>query len=123
VGVISEERDIKVLEEKLLSNAEAYRLLKKAVDRIMESEGSIPMLLSKTLDYLSNFSKIDPESAPALRSVLEKYGLKQESVIMIMNICPENVDELRQILSLEEKVFETETLNEILETIKPYCKK
>jgi len=123
VGVISEERDIEVLEEKLLSNAEAYKLLKKAVDRIMESEGSIPMLLSKTLDYLSKFSKIDPESAPALRSVLEKYSLKQESVIMIMNICPENVDELRQILSLEEKVFETETLNEILETIKPYCKK
>ncbi|OYT40858.1 MAG: DNA-directed RNA polymerase subunit F [Desulfurococcales archaeon ex4484_58] len=119
---MAEELDVEIVEAKLLSNAEAWKLLKKAIDKVMEREGSIPMLLSKTLDYLSKFSKIDPESASALREILEKYDLKQETIVMIMNICPKTIDELRTLLELEEQVIETETAQEIIESIKPYCK-
>ncbi|MCD6195763.1 MAG: DNA-directed RNA polymerase subunit F [Thermoprotei archaeon] len=119
---MAEELDIEILEEKHLSNPEAYKLLKKAVDQIREKEGSISILLSKTLHYLSEFSKMDPESAEALRKVLEKYDLKEETIIMIINICPTTLDELRTLFELEEKIIETDTANEILETLKSYCK-
>ncbi len=118
---MAEELDVEIVEEKMVSNAEAYKLLKKVVDKIMEREGSVPILLSKTLEYLSKFSKIDPDSAQGLRKILEKYGLKQETIIMIMNICPKTIDELRTLLDFEEKVMETETIEEIIESIKPYC--
>ncbi|ABN69877.1 DNA-directed RNA polymerase, subunit F [Staphylothermus marinus F1] len=119
---MAEELDVEILEEKLLSNPEAYKLLKKAVDKIQEREGSVSMLLSKTLHYLSEFSKMEPESSEALRNVLKNMDLKDETIIMIINICPQTLDELRILFELEEKVIDTETAQQILETIKPYCK-
>ncbi len=41
---------------------------------------------------------------------------------MIINICPKTVDEIRPLLELEEKVIETETVEELVEAVKPYCK-
>ncbi|ADI31173.1 RNA polymerase Rpb4 family protein [Staphylothermus hellenicus] len=119
---MAEELDVEVLEEKLLSNPEAYKLLKKAVDKIQEREGSVSMLLSKTLHYLSEFSKMEPESSEALRNVLKNMDLKDETIVMIINICPQTLDELRILFELEEKVIDTETAQQILEAIKPYCK-
>jgi DNA-directed RNA polymerase subunit F len=119
---LAEELDVEILEEKLLSNPEAYKLLKKVVEKIQEKEGSVPILLSKTLHYLSEFSKMPPESAEALRKVLKKFDLKDETIVMIINICPETIDELRTLFELEEKVIDTETAEQILETIKPYCR-
>ncbi len=79
---MAEELDVEIIEEKHLTNAEAYELLKKVVDKIMEKEASIPMLLSKTLDYLKKFSKVDPETARKLREKLREYWLKEENIIM-----------------------------------------
>jgi len=119
---LSEEPDFEILETRLLSNPEAYGLLKKAVDKILEKEPSVIHLVQKTLDYLKKFSKMDPESATAVRGLLEKYGLKEETIVMIINICPKTVDELRSLLELEERFIETETAEEIVGTLKNYCR-
>jgi DNA-directed RNA polymerase subunit F len=119
---LAEELDVEVLEEKQLSNSEAYLILKKIVSKIQEKEESVPPLLMKTLNYLSKFTeKINPEAASSLRKTLEQYGLKPETIIMIMNICPQTLDELRILLVLEEKVIDTDTANEILGHVKTYC--
>ncbi|RLG81055.1 MAG: DNA-directed RNA polymerase subunit F [Thermoprotei archaeon] len=119
---MAKELDLEVIEERALSNAEAYKILRKIVDKIAEKEGAAPLLLVKTLEYLKKTTKIDPDSAEALRELLSKYKLREESIIMIMNICPTTVDELRTLLELEERVIETETAREIVETIRQYCK-
>lgn len=119
---MSEELEIEVVNEEYLSNPEAYELLKKTIDRILEKEGTIPHLLSKTLKYLNKFSKIDPVTAKALRNKLEKYGLRKESIVMIINICPKTIDELMSILEIEKRVYEKEVLDEILEEVKNSCK-
>lgn len=119
---MAEELDVEIIEEKLLSNPEAYILLKKVVDKITEKEGSVPPLLLKTLEYLKKFSKVDPESAKTLRDILRKYGLKEETIVMIINICPTSIDELRVLLDLEEKMIETKTLEEIIDVLKKHCK-
>lgn len=118
---LAEELDVKILREEHLSNPEAYKVLKEIVKKIEEKEGSVPFLLSKTLHYLSRASKMEAESAMALKKVLSKYNLKPETIVMIINVCPKTLDELRILFELEERIIETDEAQEILDTIKPYC--
>lgn len=120
---MAEELDVEIIEEKHLTNPEAYALLKKALERILKSEATLPPLLAKTLEYLKKFSKTSPEAAAALREKLAVYGLKEETIVMIVNICPETLDELRPLLELEEKFIETEKATEILNIVREYCGK
>jgi len=123
LNALAEELDVEIIEEKHLTNPEAYALLKKALERILKSEATLPPLLAKTLEYLKKFSKTSPEAAAALREKLAVYGLKEETIVMIVNICPETLDELRPLLELEEKFIETEKATEILNIVKEYCGK
>ncbi len=119
---MAQELEVEVLNEEHLSNPEALKILKKIVGIIEEKEGSASPLLVKTLRYLSISSKMEPDVAIALKKKLRNYGLKDETIIMLINICPQTIDETRILLELEDKVFETDEVQEILETVKPYCK-
>ncbi len=119
---MAQELEVEVLNEEHLSNPEALKILKKIVGIIEEKEGSVSPLLVKTLRYLSISSKMEPDVAIALKKKLRNYGLKDETIIMLINICPQTIDETRILLELEDKVFETDEVQEILETVKPYCK-
>lgn len=118
-----EEVDAEIVEEEHLSNPEAYELLKKVVDRIVEREGTVSQLLSKTLKYLSKFSKMSPETARALKKKLERYGLKTETIVVLINVCPGSIGELRELLDPEERgKFEGEVLEEVLEALRDGCR-
>ncbi len=119
---MAQELEVEVLNEEHLSNPEALKILKKIVGIIEEKEGSVSPLLVKTLRYLSISSKMEPDVAIALKKKLRNYGLKDETIVMLINICPQTIDETRILLELEDKVFETDEIEEILETVKPYCK-
>jgi len=119
---LAQELEVEVLNEEHLSNPEALKILKKIVGIIEEKEGSVSPLLVKTLRYLSISSKMEPDVAIALKKKLRNYGLKDETIVMLINICPQTIDETRILLELEDKVFETDEIEEILETVKPYCK-
>ncbi|GEM_PF-313759 len=119
---MAQELEVEVLNEEHLSNPEALKILKKIVGIIEEKEGSVSPLLVKTLRYLSISSKMEPDVAIALKKKLRNYGLKDETIVMLINICPQTIDETRILLELEDKVFETDEVQEILETVKPYCK-
>lgn len=116
------EPEFVVEDETLLSNPEALMLISKVAKRIQEKEGSLNFILLRTLEYLKKFSKVDPERVAELRSKLEKHGLKQESIIMLINICPQTVDEARLLLELEERVLDTELVEEIVNTLKQFCR-
>lgn len=115
--------DFKVIETRLLSNPEALKQLTKAYERIVGKEASAPFMISRTLEYLKRFSKVEPEKVEELRGLLENYGLREESIVMLINICPETVDEARVLLEYEEKFIESKVVEEIVEKLKQYCKK
>jgi len=119
---LSRKPEFRVIETRLLSNPEALKLLSKAHSRIMEKEASAPFMIVKTLDYLKKFSKIDPDKAEEIRNILENYGLREESIVMLMNICPRNVDEARILLEYEERFIETKVVEEIVDKLKQYCR-
>ena len=110
-----------VLEEKHIPNPIARKLLEKIIKEIEAKEGSVPPLLLKTVEYLRMFSKMEPEKAEELEEELKKFNLKPETIVMIINICPKTLDELRTLLTVEERTIDTEEATKILEVIQKYC--
>ncbi|WP_448578725.1 RNA polymerase Rpb4 [Thermosphaera sp.] len=113
--------EIPLLEEKPLTNPEALYELKKVTDRLQAQGVPIPLLLTRTYEYLKRFSKIPYEKVGEVKEFLRSKGLSEESIIMIVNICPKTVDELRPLLELEEKTLETPVAEEIVNFVSQYC--
>ncbi len=92
-------------------------IAKDILERRIEEEEALD-IQRKTLNYLTKFSKCKPEVAAQVVSELcEKFGLRRETSVMIVNVLPSTTDELRTIISVEERVFTIEELNEILKII------
>ncbi|MEM4717357.1 MAG: RNA polymerase Rpb4 [Desulfurococcaceae archaeon] len=113
--------NIKAEKVEILSNSEVLKILKEYSEREKEVTGTIPLLIQRVLEYLHKFSKIDIERSRELREKLVSFGFKDESIVMIMNICPASVDELRSLLILEDKVYETTILEQVVALLKDYC--
>ena len=118
---MSSELGVKILEEKHVSNPIALKYLEKVIKSIESSPGSVSMLLHKTMEYLRAYSKLDPDKAESLEHELQAFNLKKETIVMIINICPSSIDELRALLVLEERTIETEEAEKILEIVGKYC--
>jgi len=112
---------LKAEEVKLLSNPETLEYVEKYIERIRSEMGTAPPLALRVLEYLHKFSKIPSDRVSEVRSNLEELGLKEESIVMIMNICPKSADDLKAILQVEEKILEQEFLEKIISVIKDHC--
>lgn len=108
---------IKAENIKLLSNPETLHY----IERVREESITSSTLTHRVYEYLRKFSRVQSDRAMGLRSKLEQLGLKEESIVMIMNICPTSIDELTAILQVEEKTFEQGVLDAIISTIRDYC--
>jgi len=112
---------VKVEKVKLLSNAEALKILKEHSEREREKTGAVPLLVQRVLEYLYKFNKVQVEKAEEFAEKLVAIGLREESIVMIMNMCPRSVDELLTLLVYEERVPEKEQLERILGIVSEYC--
>ncbi|MEM0000958.1 MAG: RNA polymerase Rpb4 family protein [Desulfurococcaceae archaeon] len=112
---------VKVYEVRLISNSEALKYLKEYSERERSKTGTVPLLVQRVIEYLYKFVKIPPEKAEELREKLSSLNLKEETIVMLMNICPQSHDEIRPLLVLEEKVLEAEQLDRIANLLKEYC--
>lgn len=111
---------ISVKSERMLSNAEAYLYISNVIERIREKEGTVPLLLIRTLEYLKKNSGVSPEKAEEVRKYLESRGLRPETIVMLMNICPQSLEEALPILELEPKRDE-ELLKDALSFLEDKC--
>ncbi|MEZ0393623.1 MAG: RNA polymerase Rpb4 family protein [Desulfurococcaceae archaeon] len=118
---MSETVRLELVEERMISNPEALRLLEQALSEIVSKGGTPSQLLMRTLNYLKKFSKVPPEKAPELYDELLRQGLKASTAVMIINVCPQSVDDLRLLLEGEERIFDSEFMNDILNKVKLYC--
>jgi DNA-directed RNA polymerase subunit F len=112
---------VKVEKVKLLSNAEALKILKEHSEREREKTGAVSLLVQRVLEYLYKFNKVQVEKAEEFAEKLVAIGLREESIVMIMNMCPRSVDELLTLLVYEERVPEKEQLERILGIVSEYC--
>jgi DNA-directed RNA polymerase subunit F len=80
-------------------------------------------LVQRTYEYLTRFSKCDPDSAErAVRRLIEEVGLSELVAVNLVNIVPESVHEVRSIVEMESKVLETSKIEKILSILREECK-
>ncbi len=99
-----------------LTIPEALEILKKRA-----AEGELSELQTRALTYLEAFAKCSAENAKRLVEELVERGVEKEYAIMVVNIAPQTVDELRTILAGSSKTFTSEELAEIAELVAKYC--
>ena len=105
----------KLIDAKPITTAEARRILEKA------SEDELGEFQRRTRDYTIKFSKIQPGKAEKLlRDLSEKHHLERKDAIQVANCMPSSIEEVRTVLSVKGRVFTTEQLEDILETLAPY---
>lgn len=118
--MLAERVRLNIVNRKMLSNAEAYLYLKKVLEE-SERRGTSPFLLIRTVEYLKKYSGVKPEFVEEVRRFLESKNLKPETIVMLLNNCPQSVEELLPLLELEPRFPSDQELNEIVEVLKKNC--
>ncbi|MEM2578787.1 MAG: DNA-directed RNA polymerase subunit F [Desulfurococcaceae archaeon] len=121
--MLSIDIDVEVIEEAHVPNPIAKSMLEKYLKELQAAGLPASVLAHETLEHLRKFSKMSSEEAEELLNELNSFNLRNESKVMIVNICPQTIEELRALLVLEDKVFDTNELESILSIISKYCPK
>ena len=93
------------------------RLTLPQVKKVLESVGeeNLDQFQRRTLDYVTKFSKADPEKAEEILQILVKeYEIEEAEAVQIVNCMPETVDELRVFLAGGRKIIETSKLQSVV---------
>jgi len=98
-----------------ISIPEVKRILEKRMD-----EGDVSDVVIRTYEYVRRFTKCNEEKIEELRDFLEKKGFNEKTIAIVLSICPTTIEELRSLLVFEDKTYDKDVLNEIVETIKKY---
>lgn len=107
-----------ILESKPLSIPEVRELL----ERIEESNKDFEMTTQQRIvyEYVKKFSKIAPDKAREMLEELSKLGLPREICVKIVDIMPEDLDDLRTILGKSSYAADKNLLENILEIVSRY---
>jgi len=76
-----------------------------------------------TLQFIKKFTKLTPAKAKELRKELEKldiFGLKEEEIVKIIDILPEDAEDLRKIFVGSDLSLKQDDIEKILEVVKKY---
>ncbi|MGE5556389.1 MAG: RNA polymerase Rpb4 [Methanocella sp.] len=96
------------------------RLTLPQVKKILETIGeeNLDQFQRRTLDYVSKFSKAEPEKAEELlQKLVKEFELDESEAVQIINCMPETVDELRVFLAGGKKIIEAQKLSQIVEIL------
>ena len=96
------------------------RLTLPQVKKVLETVGeeNLDQFQRRTLDYVSKFSKTEPEKAEELlQKLTREYELDEAEAVQIINCMPETVDELRVFLAGGKKIIEATKLKQIVELL------
>ncbi len=104
---------MEVLSEQILTNPEAKEMLEQ---RAKISE--LKYEQKNALTTLKKFVKLDAESAKKIVAELKSIGkLRDKQIIEIVNVLPQDKDDLKAILQKEYSLFSQEELDKILEAV------
>jgi len=115
---------IKLIQESPISLAEIKEKLHEIESRDKEKELSFRG--NKVRDYLNKVVKIDKKTALELKQKLLSLDiprLKDRQIIKIIDILPEDLEELRAVFTGEVTTITQENLEKIVEAVKPFVQK
>ena len=95
------------------------------VKKILDSVGeeNLDQFQRRSLDYVSKFSKVEPDKVETLlKTLTEKFELEEEEAIQLVNSMPQSIEEIRVFLAGGRKIVESLKLQEILNLLNEYRK-
>jgi len=114
-------RVIRMSEKSLTEKKLSLPQVKKLLESI--GEANLDQLQRRTFDYVSKFSKTDPESAIKLvGKLVADYGLDEVEAVQIVNCMPKSIEELRVFLAGGRKIIETAKLEAIVNLLDEHRK-
>ena len=115
---------IKLIQESPISLAEIKEKLHEVESR--DKEKVLSFRGNKVRDYLNKVVKIDKKTALELKQKLLSLDiprLKDRQIIKIIDILPEDLEELRAVFTGEVTTITQENLEKIVEAVKPFVQK
>ena len=114
----------KVIDSEPITVSEARALLNEKVEEKADENNEVDghqftYEQTLTIEYVNNFALLDAEDAIELRGKLEEY-LTPAQAVKVVDIMPEDLDDLRLIFAKERGIIETETLQSILDLVDQY---
>lgn len=109
------------LESVLVTNVEAKLIIQAADRRNKEGDKDAELGHEQkiALDYLRNFAKANKSDIEEAKKKLDELGfLKEHQVIMLLNMLPQNKEDLDVIFSKERATLNEEQLGKIISITK-----
>ena len=110
---------MEVISEKNVSAEEAKKIM-----QLRKKEGELVYEQKICLDYLEKISKLSPAQFKAITDELGKIMiLKPRHIALIINILPDNEEEVQSLFSKERTNLKKEEIAQIVDIIKKNVKK
>ena len=114
----------KVIDTKPITISEAKEILMKKVEEKVDENNEIDghqftYEQNLTIDYVNKFALLDADDVKELRTKLEEY-LTPVQAVKVVDLMPEDLDDLRLIFAKERGTFETDALKNILDLLDQY---
>ncbi|MGC8586937.1 MAG: RNA polymerase Rpb4 family protein [Candidatus Micrarchaeia archaeon] len=88
-----------------------------------KKEGELGYEQEITLEHVKKFAKLSKADAEKMSKELLEFGLSKKGAAKIIDVMPISVLQLKQVLIIERRNFEEETIAKIFETIEKYRKR
>ena len=114
--------DEKLINERPITMAE----LAEDLATLEKTEKELNFRANKTKAYFGQFVKVKLKDSQELyKKILDLNipRLKERQVVKILDIMPENIDELRMLMVGETTTVNDENMKKILDVVKEYVKK
>ncbi len=107
----------RVLKEKPVPLAEVLEILKKG----KKEEGELEYWQRLTYDHAQKLAKLKPDKAKELEQELLKIEkVREHQAVTIVDILPENKEDVDLIFAKERTVLEEKDIKKIVELVKKY---
>ena len=108
----------KALKERIITVPQ----VKEALEAIGEEQ--LDQFQRRSLDYATKFAKVDPDIVDTVvKEFVEKFEVKAEEAVQIINAMPESIQEIRVFLAGGRRIIESSKLEKILVFLNKYRKK
>ena len=110
---------IEIVSETAITMAEA----KHEIDKIKKRDTELNFRSLKTDEYLSSFTKLDKKASDEIYKKIDELQLprmKREHITKIIDLMPEDVEELKVLLQGYTLTLSQDNLKKIIDTIAPY---
>ena len=114
----------KVIDTKPITISEAREILMQKVEAKTDDNEEIDghqftYEQNLTIDYVNKFALLSAEDAKELVSKLEEY-ISTPQAVKVVDLMPEDFDDLRLIFAKDRGSYDTETLQNILDLLDQY---